>query len=237
MPNPYFHFKQFTIFHDKCAMKVGTDGVLLGAWTNTENAGSILDIGTGTGLIALMLAQKCLATIDAVEIDENACIQAAENIANCPWKNRITLVKSSIQEYSEDCGKKNDLIVSNPPFFQNAFLPENRSRVMARHNNSLQLDELISCSQILLNNKGKLSVIIPFDLFVYCQRLLNDRLLHMHRILYIKPVPAKGIIRVMIEAGFEKRAIAEQTLVIEKGGRHDYTQEYIELTKDYYLAF
>ncbi|HYX05427.1 MAG TPA: methyltransferase, partial [Bacteroidales bacterium] len=129
-----FRFKQFTIIQDKTAMKVGTDGVLLGAWTRPEKAASILDIGTGTGLIALMMAQKSKALITAVEIDKDAADQAQQNTENSPWHERIQVHQSSVQEFSANFGKKFDLIISNPPYFHQSFKNPGIKRSLARHN-------------------------------------------------------------------------------------------------------
>ena len=128
MPNDYFKFKQFTIHQDKCAMKVGTDGVLLGAWAECANAKGILDIGTGTGLIALMIAQRSNAKIDAVEIDETASKQAKENIKKSLWNDRIEILNISFQDFSKSTNEKYDLIVSNPPYFQNSLYAPDEKR-------------------------------------------------------------------------------------------------------------
>src|SRR4051812_45866820 len=121
MHDDSFHFKQFTISQDRCAMKVGTDGVLLGAWVMPNGATRILDIGTGTGLIALMLAQKTAAIIDGIDIDFNAFAQANENVEHSNWKNRINIFHNSLQKFSSNCEHQYDLIVSNPPFFSDAY--------------------------------------------------------------------------------------------------------------------
>ena len=133
MSNPYFQFKQFTVWHDKCAMKVGTDGVLLGAWTSVESAHRILDIGTGTGLVALMLVQRSLpdANIVALEIDEAAVGQARENIIRSPWKERVEVVQADFRKYRSS--DKFDVIVSNPPYFVDSLECPDRQRTAARH--------------------------------------------------------------------------------------------------------
>lgn len=137
MSESSFQFKEFTVFHDKCAMKVGTDGVLLGAWTECDNCKDMLDIGTGCGLIALMLAQKSAAFIDAIEIDNTAAIQAADNFKNSKWSNRLTIIHKSLQVHANSTSKKYDLIVSNPPFFENSLKTPLASRNIARHNEHL----------------------------------------------------------------------------------------------------
>ena len=142
MSNQFFNFKQFTVYQDKCAMKVEIDGVLLGSWTPINDAKKILDIGTGTGLIALMLAQRSDAEILGIDIDNNAFLQATENIKNAPWSNRITLIENSIQEFSESTTMRFDLIVSNPPYFVDSFKSPSESRTKARHTDFLLHEDL-----------------------------------------------------------------------------------------------
>jgi tRNA1Val (adenine37-N6)-methyltransferase len=237
MPNPYFHFKQFTIYHDKCAMKVGTDGVLLGAWTNVDNALEILDVGTGTGLIAIMLAQRSMAMVDAVEIDENAFGQAGENIMRCPWSSKIHLIKSSFQEYSNGCGKAYDRIVSNPPFYKNQYRPSDKSRSVARHDDSLSLKDLVFHADSVLKHDGTISVVIPAESIDNYRQYLYQKNLHILRLLYVMPLPGKPVKRILVEAGRKKAIIKEDFLAIESDRRHHYTQQYIDLTKEFYLAF
>ncbi|MFM2293328.1 MAG: hypothetical protein RIS29_3141, partial [Bacteroidota bacterium] len=141
MANPFFRFKQFTVFHDRCAMKVGIDGVLLGCWTNVADTSMVLDIGTGTGLIALMIAQRTDAHIDAIDIDEGAFEQAMINVQASPWSSRLNVVLSSLQDFVSD--KKYDLIVSNPPYFINSLKNPDEQRTTARHTDSLTHEELI----------------------------------------------------------------------------------------------
>ena len=143
MANPYFQFKKFTVWHDKCAMKVGTDGVLLGEWASTERCQRILDVGTGTGLIALMLAQRSTAILDAIDIDSDACLQAQENIAKSPFANRIQVYQTSLSEYMPDENIKYDLIVSNPPYFIDSLKCPDTKRNLARHTDTLSLPDLL----------------------------------------------------------------------------------------------
>lgn len=237
MPNPYFHFKKFTIYHDKCAMKVGTDGVLLGAWANIKNASEILDVGTGTGLIAIMLAQRSVANIDAVEVNKNAFNQACENIQRCPWSERIHLIKSSFQDYSKRCEKAYDLIVSNPPYFKNQYRPSDKSRAVARHDDSLSLMDLVSHADMILKPEGIISVVIPAESINHYKEFLYQKKLFVQRALYVMPSPGKPAKRVLVEAGRKKTTITEDFLAIESGRRHHFTQQYIDLTRDFYLAF
>src|SRR5436190_6902240 len=143
MSETTFRFKQFTIHQDKCAMKVGTDSVLLGSWVDTAQATDILDIGTGSGIIALMLAQKSFAQIDAIDVDGNACEQAEENFKSSPWMDRLHVIHQSFQDYATGTEKKYDLIVSNPPYFQDAFKPAEESKLKAKHGDLLCFAELV----------------------------------------------------------------------------------------------
>src|ERR1051326_3554605 len=161
MPNQTFFFKQFTIHQDKCAMKVGTDAVLLGAWVDPKNAGRILDIGTGTGIIALMLAQKCSAQIDTIDLDENSCIQARENVDNCPWRERINVIHTSLQHFSEDPTHRYDLVVTNPPYFEHSTKASEEKRTVARHTALLSSRALLECVLKLLEQIGRFCMIAP----------------------------------------------------------------------------
>lgn len=163
MSNPYFQFKQFTVWHDKCAMKVGTDGVLLGAWASVQNAHKILDVGTGTGLVALMLAQRSLpdADIIALEIDGAAAGQARENVTRSPWKERVEVVQTDFRDYQSS--DKFDVIVSNPPYFVDSLECPDQQRNAARHNGSLTYEELLEGVVGLLAEDGTFTIVIPTD--------------------------------------------------------------------------
>ena len=161
MPNPYFAFKQFVIHHDRCAMKVGTDGVLLGAWTDVSLAHRVLEIGTGTGLVALMLAQRCGATILAIDIDKDAVGQAQENVSASPWGNRVEVGEQDVRSY--ETNMLFDTIVSNPPYFIDSLKCPDGQRSTARHTDTLHADELMEKVPELLTPEGKFSLIIPFE--------------------------------------------------------------------------
>jgi tRNA1Val (adenine37-N6)-methyltransferase len=236
MPNKHFQFKQFTVVQDRCAMKVGTDGVLLGAWTKIEGAKKILDIGTGTGLIALMLAQRSEAVIDGLEIDPSASKQADENIKNSPWHNRINIICGSFQNFSK-LNKQYDLIISNPPFFSNSLSAPDLLRTMARHNHNLSPAELFEGVVSLLHPKGKFCIIWPFAEYNLLSSFATEAGLFENRITRVFPTPGKPAKRIMIEFSFSETAIAETDLIIENHGRHKYSDYYINLTKDYYLKF
>lgn len=237
MPNNYFKFKKFTVYQDKCAMKVGTDGVLLGAWANCEGAKKVLDIGTGTGLVALMLAQRSNATIDAVEIDREATKQAKENVQKSPWGDRIEIINQSFQEFTKMRDESYDLIVSNPPYFQNAFFAPDEKRTNARHNSNLQLEDLLTGAQKLMNEEGILSMILPYlegSMFIL---KASEMGLYCVRQTKVLPKPNREPKRLLLEFMKTKKPLVEQEIIIELNKRHEYSEAYKNLTQDFYLAF
>jgi tRNA1Val (adenine37-N6)-methyltransferase len=238
MANNYFSFKQFTVHHDKCAMKVGTDGVLLGAWVKVINVGRILDIGTGTGLIAIMMAQRSTAFIDAVEIDENACKQAVENVAACPWKERIVIHHDSFQHFAANTTSQYDIIVSNPPYFSNSLKSPLQLRSLARHDDSLSNESLLRSSAHILAPEGYLYVIIPaYDINSFIA-LAGLHGLYPSQMIKIRPVPHKAYSRCLIEfSSYRNQICTEKELIIKQENSKEYTHEYKNLTRDYYLNF
>lgn len=232
MPNPYFAFKQFTVYHDRCAMKVGTDGVLLGAWTDVTSARRILDIGTGTGLIALMLAQRCEAYIKAVDIDSDAVAQALENVAASPWKNRIEVEEQDVCRYVSDT--LFDVIVSNPPYFDRALKCPDAQRSKARHTDCLDFDGLISAVVRLLHPKGSFSVVIPTDGMMQFQAVAGRNGLYLSRRTWVHTKPGADPKRVLLAFRFSAGPCVCDHLTIELT-RHVYSREYTALTKDFYL--
>ncbi len=231
-----FQFKQFTVNQDKCAMKIGTDSVLLGAWTSLiNNPKSILDIGSGTGVIALMLAQRSRAElIDAVEIDDNAHVQCVENFENSSWSDRLFCYHASLQEYCKDFDDKYDLIISNPPFYDDTYKSENSKRDLARFQDAMPFELLIDCVSKLLSESGVFSVIIPVKEENKFIDLASKANLFPNRILHVKGNPSSKIVRSLIEFSFVPSGINKEEITIETT-RHQYTQEYMDLTKDFYL--
>ena len=228
-----FNFKQFSIAQDKCAMKVGTDGVILGAWTRAENPKTILDIGTGTGLIAIMMAQRFkTALIKAIEIDHESRKQAKDNFQNSPWSSRISTEEISLQEFQHS--STFDLIVSNPPYFENSLKANTKQRAQARHTDTLSFEELIEYSAKMLCKNGTLSMIIPSETKSKVERIAKNNQLHLNRLCWVRGREKKIIKRAVLQFSFFKKNIEKSTLVIEKE-RHIYTEEYINLCKDFYL--
>ncbi|WP_116789714.1 tRNA1(Val) (adenine(37)-N6)-methyltransferase [Flavobacterium psychrotrophum] len=232
-----FQFKQFNIQQDKCAMKVGTDGVLLGAWAPvTHNPYSILDIGAGTGLIALMLAQRSFAEqIDALEIDDAAYEQCVDNFENSPWGDRLFCYHAGLDEFMEEPEDEYDLIVSNPPFYTEDYTSGNEQRDAARFEASLPFEDLAEAAALLLSENGVLAVILPFKEEARFIALCREEGLFPFKITYVKGTPESDIKRsIMAFSRAEATDIITDELIIETA-RHQYTDEYIALTKDFYL--
>ena len=235
MAQSAFHFKKFSIRQERCAMKVGTDAVLLGAWTTTSRAKYILDIGTGTGIIALMLAQKSNAIIDAIEINKCAYEEAEQNVRNSPFADLINVINIPLQKFVHKSHRKYDLIVTNPPFFTEASKSFEEARNLARHTDySLTNDELIEGVIKLLADDGKFSLILPFkegnsfrekaeNKFLWCSKIT--------RIITRKGKPEK---RLLFEFSKEKKLLVEDELIILNEDM-SYSSDYLELTNDYYL--
>lgn len=234
MPTPFFKFKQFTVYHDRCAMKVGTDGVLLGSYVSLPTEGRVLDVGTGTGLVAMMIAQRSTnkLMIDAVEIDKDAFEQAAENVGKTAWSERTKVIHTDFTEYRP--GLKYDLIISNPPYFENSLSCPDTSRNNARHTNSLNYETLISLSTTMLNDGGRISMIFPHDKLSYIIEISQKHSLHLCDVLTVYPTPGSDPKRCVATFCNIKSQLTEHSLVIENS-RHSYTDEYISLTKDFYL--
>ena len=226
-----FKFKKFSIIQEKSAMKVGTDGVLLGCWVACEKANNILDIGCGTGLITLMLGQRSLnSNVIGIEIDKIASQEAQLNSSNSDWEERIEIKHTSLQQFTPQLNF--DLIVSNPPFF-----PQNKSqqsRDIARHANTLSFEELIGNAAKLLAEKGIFSVVIPKNSEEYFCKIAAVHNLYCNRVCNVKGNDKVDAKRVMLEFSFNKTEITTEYLTIETG-RHQYTDEYIQLCKDFYL--
>lgn len=232
-----FRFKQFVIQQQQCAMKVGTDGVLLGSWTRLPSNGNVLDIGTGTGLLALMVAQRTeKVSVTAIEIDYEAAVQAAENCQNSPWADRIKVVHTSLQEFGKLEKKSFDAIICNPPYFDQSLCCPNDKRSRARHSNSLDFDDLLDFSSVLLREKGFLSVVLPTKESELFEQKALQRGFFLNRLTNVYPTPKKEIKRRLMEFSTEKKELDVQNLVIEKE-RHIYTDEYKNQTRDFYLNF
>ncbi len=241
-----FQFKQFKIEQDKCAMKIGTDGVLLGAWANIDHQPfSVLDIGAGTGVIALMLAQRSSAElIDALEIEENAYEQCVDNFENSDWGDRLFCYHAALDEFAEEMkGETYDLIISNPPFYDpplpSAFPPEgeklmSEARKKARFTEALPFEELIKYAAQLLSEEGKFCTIIPYKNEEEFIQLASKEKLFPQKITRVRGNKNSPLKRSLFQFGFEKTALETSELIIEIE-RHFYTEDYKNLVKDFYL--
>ncbi len=236
MSSKPFQFKQFTIQQDKCAMKIGTDGVLLGAWVKiNKDHNSVLDIGTGTGLIALQLAQRCdCRTIDALEIEANAFEQAVENFENSHWTDRLFCYHASLEEFSNEIDDTYDLVISNPPFYNSSFKELEQKRALARHTKSLTFEELLFHTSKLLSKKGTCAFIIPHHEELKFLELARRNKLFPQRITRVKGNIQTGVKRTLLQLSFTSTAPKIEELVIEIE-RHIYTEDYKNLVEDFYL--
>lgn len=236
--NNYFRFKQFKIIQDRSAMKVGTDGVLLGAWTSVEGAGTILDVGAGTGLIALMMAQRApKAVITGVEYEQEAAAEALFNAENSPWSDRISIIHSSFQEFAQNHNITFDLIVSNPPFFINSHKPKSGNLAIAKHNHLLPLDDLAAGASKLLSPVGTFSVILPASSTAAFITLAEKEGLYLKRETIIRPNNLKLPHRHLVEFSSQKVNPLVSNLNIHQDDGNDYTPDYKLLTRDFYLNF
>ncbi len=234
MANDYFNFKQFSVKQDKCAFKVGTDGVLLGACMEVTDAKRVLDVGTGTGLLALMAAQRSGAEIHALEPDQDSFWQATLNFISSTWSDRLHIFNQRVQDFT-GINEKYDVIVSNPPYFSNSLKNPDRRKANARHDNSLTLGELILSVVRLLSADGRFWVIIPVS---EATKLLNLAKLHglfPEKKLKIYPKPASDVSRIIFSFSGRKIDVLEDDIFVEGAERHQYTHKYRKLTNDFYL--
>ncbi len=230
-----FHFRKFSIQHHRSSMKVGTDSVLLGSWCNVDNPTAILDIGTGSGILALLMASRCDAIVDAIELDTGSVIEARENFTSSRFSNRMNIIQDDFRSFSENTNNKYELIISNPPFFKNGLLPESPSRMGARHTLNLNHSELLSGIAKVLSAMGKFCVVLPFD---ESDSFIDNALQHKlypHRKLIIRP--KKGITPNRINIEFrplEPKGVDHEEIII-RNAENDYTDHYKETVEEYLL--
>lgn len=233
MSNSYFKFKQFTIEQNDCAMKVGTDGCLLGGWFNCCDSKRVLDIGCGTGLIAIMAAQRCNARITGIEIDEKAAIQAHINADNSPWGDRIEITNGNLLEYTT-CHSF-DTIVSNPPYFVNSLKCDDTSRTLARHSDSLDCRQFFKKCTELLTPDGAVSIVIPCDIMEEWKAAAAEQDLRPTRITFIKTTPRKAPKRVLLEFRAIPCEECDETILILENSPGEYSDEAKRILSDFYL--
>jgi tRNA1Val (adenine37-N6)-methyltransferase len=234
--NNFFQFKQFLVIQEKSAMKVGIDGVLLGAWARLNGAVQVLDVGTGTGLVALMAAQRSGAHFDAVELETDAASEAKANFQGSKWASRIRLSVGAFQDFQSD--KKYDHILSNPPFFENSPKSNDWKRTQARHSDSLSLKELLEKAEPLLSENGKMSLILPADSEVRLFELATALKIFVARLVRVASDETKTAHRILVELSkVQGERRIESQFFIRDHATGDYSAAYRELTKEFYLAF
>ncbi len=240
MPNSWFQFKQFTIQQEKSAMKVTTDACLFGAVVAIQiknsklKIKSVLDIGTGTGLLSLMLAQEVDAHIDAVEIDEAAFMQAKENASNSPWKERINIFNTDVKNYQP--GKKYDFIIVNPPFFEADLKSGDKKKNAAKHDTALTLEKLLKAVDDNLPDEGNVAVLLPWHRIKYFEEEALSINFHLHKKIFIKQTPQHNYFRGILFFSRTKTELLQSEIII-KNEEGIYTPEFTALLKDYYLHF
>lgn len=237
MANSYFSFKQFTVHQELAAMKVGTDGALLGAWAHVPANCRALDVGTGTGLIALMLAQRGAASVDAVEIDANATEQARRNFAASPWSERLTAIHAPFAAFAEQAqAERYDLIVSNPPYFQHSLQPSDAQRAQARHADALPPHQLLQCALPLLKPNGALCVILPTAIATPFAEQAATLGLYRSRELLVRSKPTASPFRTLMQLERQTHGCNRTKLAIHTPSG-DYSPEFKGLLREFYLRF
>jgi tRNA1Val (adenine37-N6)-methyltransferase len=239
MPNPYFKFKQFTIHHDRCAMKVTTDACFFGAWCAQEIANTgllhpkLLDIGAGSGLLSLMIAQKNAVAIDAVEIDKDAAEQAKENIAASPWQQRTHVFNEDILRFNP--AGKYDLIISNPPFYENELSSDRQQRNIAHHSKELKMADVIRVMHDRLEAQGMFFLLYPFKRQEEIAALLGAYKFHIYKKIILQPSAQHAPSRVMVMGSKTEGGRLFHTTVSIYNEQKEYTAAFVEVLKDYYL--
>ncbi|WAT00021.1 tRNA(1)(Val) (adenine(37)-N(6))-methyltransferase TrmN [Rouxiella chamberiensis] len=234
-----FTFKQFFVAHDRCAMKVGTDGVLLGAWSPINaQVTHILDIGTGTGLVALMLAQRSAESVrvDAVELESSAAEQAQENFAESPWSSRLSVFSEDINQFAERSTRRYDLIVSNPPYFESAVACRDEARNAARYTETLTHQALLECAARLLSTNGIFCVVLPYEIGLTFEQTAQQQGWHTHSRLDIRDRPEKPLNRMLLALGSQPGEAVRQTLDLREK-LNVYSAEFKGLIADFYLNY
>lgn len=232
-----FQFKQFTIHQERCTMKVGTDGVLLGAWARVNGAGNILDIGAGTGIIAIMAAQRAPgALVDAVEIDAAAFEQSRENMSNSPWSDRLRVFHLPIKEFARAADKPYDLILSNPPFFTGGTFSPEGGRNDVRHTIKLPHGDLLDSVRRLISPQGRFALILPYIEGLRFKELAENYSFYCTRLTEVRSKSGKPVERLLMELSPQMPDQMEKTdLVIQHDGANNWTDDYKSLTGDFYL--
>jgi tRNA1Val (adenine37-N6)-methyltransferase len=232
-----FHFKRFSLSDDRSSMKVGTDGVFLGIYTHMNDAKSVLDVGTGCGLIALMLAQKGAQQIDAIDIDSESCKQAKENFIMSPWNKKMNVIEDDFYLFSKTTKKKYDLIVSNPPYFQTGIRKTNVQKSRARHEDSLSFAQLCIGTNNILHQNGRLTVVIPSYRIKDFLSEAHQSSLHLQSILLIHPFVDALPNRYILELSRKEPGSLFFQRLFQKDSNKKFTNEYRKYVSEYLLGF
>ncbi|HNX44651.1 MAG TPA: methyltransferase [Bacteroidales bacterium] len=231
-----FRFKQFCLSDENATMKTGTDAVLLGSWAGVTGCRRILDIGTGSGIIALMLAQRCEAMVDAIEIDEASALQAENNVHQSPWPDRIKVHHTSFQAFAASTTERYDAVISNPPFFSRALKAPDPVRCRARHDDELPAGELIRDAVKILLTGGKIHLVVPFRDLKKWETEASFQQLYCINVTHVIPKEGKPPFRALVTFSGKPGSLIKESLVIHNSDG-SYTDDYRNLTKDFYLAF
>ncbi|MES2690691.1 MAG: methyltransferase [Bacteroidota bacterium] len=231
-----FVFRHFTVIQEQSAMKIGTDSVLLGCLCDVKKVSSVLDIGSGTGILALMLAQRCHANIDAVEMDEPAAREAGQNFRNSPWSERLNLYHQSIQQFAEEKQGQYDLIISNPPYYKagNNLQIEDEQRSKARHDKGLPFEELISSVLKLLQPTGSFWLILPVNEAADFKGLVKDEL-HLVKQINLVPKPGKAANRLVMQFTYEEQQLVEEDFTVYNADNTP-SERYKQAARDFYTG-
>ena len=230
-----FFFKQFGLFHHRSTMKIGTDAILLARWVEVSENDDVLDIGTGCGLIPLMLAQKGIKSADAVEIDHDSYVEAAQNFINSAWKSKIFAINDDIKHYAEICEKKYDLIVSNPPFFFGDNIPEKEKKGLARHTNTLSYNDLLISVKKLIKPNGRFALVLPALESKTFLKDAENQGLYLQKEMKIVPIEGKEPNRINMQLVVNQVDKTESETFVLRHQDHAFTKEYKDFLKDYYL--
>ncbi|MEP3481148.1 MAG: methyltransferase [Fuerstiella sp.] len=229
-----FRFKQFSVADDRCGQKVGTDSILLGSWATATNVHRVLDIGTGSGLLALMQAQRFSnAKITAIEIDSSAFEQAQQNFSSSPWANRLTATHADARQFTSV--KSFDLIVCNPPYFEASFRSDHGSRTIARHEDRLTFADLTKVAATLLNQQGRFCAVLPFDRAFEFTDIATQHQLHLVRRCDVRPTPSSEPKRSLLAYGLQKTEVVDSKDLVLEESRHQYAAGYVKLAKEFLL--
>lgn len=235
MANPYFQFKQFTIHQDRCALKVCTDACILGAYfaSNTRSHGRVLDIGSGTGLLMLQLAQQHNGPIHGVELDPDAYGQARENIGQSKWNERLEVFHGDVRTFVFP--HRYDFIITNPPFFEGDLTASSRSRNLAKHSEELTLAELLRAVDANLENSGSFGILLPYHRIATFEVLAEGHHFYVRERLLVKQTPRHDYFRVILHLSREKGLPAADSTLVIKEETGEYSADFVGLLKDYYL--